>query len=50
MFAVRVVELLNLGSPGMRSGHMTSLCVMTVPNCLLKVNDTHFTILTMADV
>ena len=35
--AVRVVEPLNLGSPGMPSGHMTSPCVMTVPNYLLKV-------------
>ena len=39
--AVRVVEPLNLGSPGMPSGHMTSPCVMTVPNSLLKVSDKH---------
>lgn len=41
MFAVRVVEPLNLGSPGMPSGHMTSPCVTTVPNSLLKVSDKH---------
>lgn len=41
MCAVRVVEPLNLGSPGMPSGHMTSPCVMTVPNSLLKVSDKH---------
>lgn len=35
--AVRVVEPLNLGNPGMPNGHMTSLCAMTVPNCLQKV-------------
>lgn len=39
MCAVKVVEPLNLGSPGMPSGHMTSPCVMTVPNSLLKVTD-----------
>lgn len=38
---VRVVEPLNLGSPGMPSGHMTSPCVMTVPNSLLKVSNKH---------
>ncbi len=37
--AVRVVEPLNLGSPGMPSGHMTSPCVTTVPNSLLKVSE-----------
>lgn len=35
--AVRVVEPLNPGSPGTLSGRMTSPCVMTVPNSLLKV-------------
>lgn len=39
MCAARVVEPLNLGSPGMPSGLMTSPCVMTVPNCLLKVSN-----------
>lgn len=38
MFAVRVVEPLNLGNPGMPSGHKTSPCVMTVPNSLQKVS------------
>lgn len=41
MCAVRVVEPLNPGSPGMPSGHMTSPCVMTVPNSLLKVSNKH---------
>lgn len=41
VYGVRVVEPLNLGSPGMPSGHMTSPCVMTVPNSLLKVSDEH---------
>lgn len=36
---VRVVEPLNPGSPGMPSGHMTSPCVMIVPNYLVKVSD-----------
>lgn len=39
MCAVRVVGPLNLGNPGMPSGHMTSPCVMTVPNSLQKVNE-----------
>lgn len=39
MCAVRVVEPLNPGSPGMPSGLMTSPCVTTVPNCLLKVSN-----------
>lgn len=39
MCAVRVVEPLNPGSPGMPSGLMTSPCVMTVPNCLQKVSN-----------
>lgn len=30
--AVRAVEPPNQGRPGMLSGHMISLCVMTVPN------------------
>lgn len=38
---VRVVEPLNLGSPRMPSGHMTSPCVMTVPNSLLKETSAH---------
>lgn len=40
MFAARVVEPQSLESPGMPSGHTTFPCVMTVPNCLLKVNCT----------
>lgn len=39
MCGVSVVEPLNQGSPGMPSGHMTSPCVMTVPNFLLNVSD-----------
>lgn len=48
--AVRVVEPLNLGSPGMPSGHMTSPCVMTVPNSLLKVSGKHVELIIMLTV
>lgn len=40
VFAARVAEPQNRESPGMPSGRMTFPCVMTVPNCLLKVSDT----------
>lgn len=41
MCGVSVVGPLNQGSPGMPSGHMTSPCVMTVPNFLLNVSVEH---------
>lgn len=41
MCVVKVVEPLNQGSPGMPNGHMTFLCVMTVPNFLLSVSNNH---------